>query len=173
MTNQNLRPQILRRQCCLQNLAFSQCVLYNVLKGLKRRLNANIVNYGFVSLAWDCISNCICSCPTVFLLKYFFSSCRAYDFLGHSAQIFSFILRSCHNVLRSEKEIECKMVNFSGQIKFCQKYCVWMQASDCFTNLHVLPIPMLGAYCLLWLLAWDCISNCKCSCPTVFLLKCI
>ena len=28
--------------------------------------------------------------------KYFFASCRAYDFLGRSAQIFSFILRSCH-----------------------------------------------------------------------------
>merc|ERR1712110_466745 len=26
----------------------------------------------------------------------FFASCRAYDFLGRSAQIFSFILRSCH-----------------------------------------------------------------------------
>ena len=28
--------------------------------------------------------------------KIFFASCRAYDFLGRSAQIFSFILRSCH-----------------------------------------------------------------------------
>ena len=30
----------------------------------------------------------------------FFASCRAYDFLGRSAQIFSFILRSCHIYLR-------------------------------------------------------------------------
>ena len=30
------------------------------------------------------------------ILESVLASCRAYDFLGRSAQIFSFILRSCH-----------------------------------------------------------------------------
>ena len=46
--------------------------------------------------------------------KYFFSSCRAYDFLGRSAQIFSFILRSCHNHYHHyehERNLECECLS--------------------------------------------------------------
>ena len=55
--------------------------------------------------------------------KYFFASCRAYDFLWRSPQIFSFILRSCHMCI-------CEFVNFCTpsqrpnlQTQFCGFYC--------------------------------------------------